>query len=1028
MATCLLNRSSTRWRGSGSIDVATTYTITIAGVTKELRPGWVIKETAIGRATLRCAVLSKNRSYRPAIHAEIVITEIVNGVSERIFGGNIDTPSESGLGGSGTIAAIETRVSAVDFNAIADRHFVINGGFPAGHTMLQCVTDLNGYLAADGVTVDAAQATGPSLAAPIPYDVRSIASIADELCVIFTGLTDVSHLWHIDFNKKFRIYTVGTYTAPFSLTTASKLVTGDVTVEPSRLDYANRIYILAGTGTSEVTDNYISNGVATVLPLTYQLSTHHGIVTNQGVDEPIGVTTPPYWIADATANTITRSSAPVNLNAISITYIAQFPYVAQSNDAGEQAANGIWEKVITVPTLFDATTALNVARGYLLRSTVTSKTVTVPTRQPGLHAGQTVTLAFPERNVSSGTHLITDVQTSEVANRVVRTVTAVGGTQFPGSLRDKLKSRFGGSSGTTVGGNITIIEGGGGSSGTGTVGKLAKWTATDILGDSVFTESGGAFTSGATGAGFTIALSASTVTGTLADARLTSNVPLKDASLNVFTGSMTVEDTFTTSLIVSPGGASGTFWPGLMGLNAGAGTATPTNLPIEPTGDLILNPGGKDILPHLNYDINIGRLDKKFLTLHAAELWVETLVAADVMATIGGRIVVAPTTSLTTSVVITDTAINTKHNQMGIGDILRLETGGKIEFMAVTADAVANPPNGFLYTVTRNLDGTGANDFDAGDAVLNTGVAGDGFIDLYSMRGMRAGTEVGPTIVGNVRLSTTFNDWSPRWAIGHLNGLYGYSTKVYGAAFGDAGAINVTIDATNGFRVRHGTTNKLHADNAGNLFLEGDLSMGTGGVIRTSTATAYLTGTGYWLDYNAGAPRFRVGDPVGNRIAWDGTDLTLLSATVLIDGNGIGVSAPTDFTQENAYRFITTYSGTNWWGTYCREIPSGPRTLSVQNTTTAAGKTVLVTLTAGAASGPGATINCAADDSMSYIDLVAETVVLNGMPEFSYDTHWTGSGSAALGANCPAVTASAPYVWLKVKTWDSQDVFIPCWQ
>lgn len=48
----------------------------------------------------------------------------------------------------------------------------------------------------------------------------------------------------------------------------------------------------------------------------------------------------------------------------------------------------------------------------------------------------------------------------------------------------------------------------------------------------------GTLTGGATGAGFTIALSASTVTGTLADARLSSNVPLLNAA-NVFTALQT---------------------------------------------------------------------------------------------------------------------------------------------------------------------------------------------------------------------------------------------------------------------------------------------------------------------------------------------------------------------------------------------------------------------------------------------------------------------------------------------------------
>lgn len=40
----------------------------------------------------------------------------------------------------------------------------------------------------------------------------------------------------------------------------------------------------------------------------------------------------------------------------------------------------------------------------------------------------------------------------------------------------------------------------------------------------------------------------------------------------------------------------------------------------------------------------------------------------------------------------------------------------------------------------------------------------------------------------------------------------------------------------------------------------------------------------------------------------------------------------------------------------------------------------------------------------------------------------TGAGSAELGANSPATTNSAPYTWLKVKTSDGSDGFIPVWK
>jgi hypothetical protein len=58
-------------------------------------------------------------------------------------------------------------------------------------------------------------------------------------------------------------------------------------------------------------------------------------------------------------------------------------------------------------------------------------------------------------------------------------------------------------------------------------------------------------------------------------------------------------------------------------------------------------------------------------------------------------------------------------------------------------------------------------------------------IDLYSVHGIVDGDQAGPSIVGDVRTGTDYNALSPRWALGNLDGLYGYSTTTYGAAFGD---------------------------------------------------------------------------------------------------------------------------------------------------------------------------------------------------------------------------------------------------
>jgi hypothetical protein len=369
------------------------------------------------------------------------------------------------------------------------------------------------------------------------------------------------------------------------------------------------------------------------------------------------------------------------------------------------------------------------------------------------------------------------------------------------------------------------------------------------------------------------------------------------------------------------------------------------NLTVRPTGDLVLDPAGNDVLPAAAYDLNLGALNRKYLTLHAAELWVETLVAQNTLATIGGRVLIGPTTTLTSDVptatrtytapsvqgtasnsgvgssittvlpgapqvgdtvvyhvgvnsslvgysiglptgwtlirtdnnsgntrshficykvfesgdvaptitlgtsqaylwealllrgtwealpvhanagqpnassttitapgittlypntrvvffgltaasttctpptfytehadvnnggsmtltmaslvypsptatgnqsatggsvganagalvafspaITTTGSITVKHNQMSVGDVVYLEANGSLEFMRVTAGPTGSGP--YTYNMARDLDGTGTNAWAAGDAVFNTGQAGNGFIDLYSLAGV----------------------------------------------------------------------------------------------------------------------------------------------------------------------------------------------------------------------------------------------------------------------------------------------------
>lgn len=248
------------------------------------------------------------------------------------------------------------------------------------------------------------------------------------------------------------------------------------------------------------------------------------------------------------------------------------------------------------------------------------------------------------------------------------------------------------------------------------------------------------------------------------------------------------------------------------------------NMTFQPAGDMILDPGGNDVLPGANYQVNLGAINRKYLTLWAAELWVETLVAQNTIATIGGRILVGPTTTLTRDLgsAAGDTTVYVKHNQMSAGDRVYMEANGAVEFMAITsAPTTITAGVEYSYTVTRNLDGTGRNQWYSGDAMFNTGQVGNGFIDLYSLSGIprngQSGQRAGPTIVGNVRLGTIYNNFRERWAIGNLNALYDYGNNEYGAAFGDPTAAWIGMDAVNGVRIMDGADVRAQLDIDGNF-------------------------------------------------------------------------------------------------------------------------------------------------------------------------------------------------------------------
>lgn len=509
-----------------------------------------------------------------------------------------------------------------------------------------------------------------------------------------------------------------------------------------------------------------------------------------------------------------------------------------------------------------------------------------------------------------------------------------------------------------------------------------------------------------------------------------------------------------------------------------------SGLTIMPTGDITLDPTGDDILPFTNYDLNIGSINRKFLTLWAAELWVETLVAQNTIATIGGRILVAPTTELTSDVSSTlnqivqnysfetdgaggadvfadwseyagngsitkdtvvyysglasakltcgadltcymqqnitvteghgllfrfmsrgdgtnagyyavydvthsvyiqaktttgqtatswaqttytfvvptgcttvriylwapnvstgyanfdyvrmyDDTIEVKHNEMVVDDIVYLAAApsgvAQVEFMRILSAPLGTGP--YTYSVWRNVDATGANNWYAGDAVLNTGQIGDGYIDLYSLNSIRSGSHWGPTITGNVRNSLTYNDISEVWAIGNLNGIYGFVADRYGVGLGKYanGESFMVIEPVAGIRMRYRAADVNHT--IGQWDINGDFILGE---VATDLPNMF------W-DCSAGKLSFRGGTNGTVEQAYIDSTGAIMAGAGAVTLNSSGISITTGNLDPNAIKWVyggvnrtelfsdyTSATGANTFGLNCNSTSNGQAYIDIE--------------------------------------------------------------------------------------------------
>ena len=239
------------------------------------------------------------------------------------------------------------------------------------------------------------------------------------------------------------------------------------------------------------------------------------------------------------------------------------------------------------------------------------------------------------------------------------------------------------------------------------------------------------------------------------------------------------------------------------------------------------------------------------------------------------------------------------------GDTVRLRTFSRAAGSLTIADAWG--------VVTSYADGTGANEgtqtwtftrssapnagaMSAGTViqpdsiVLDYGTTGNGFYEVNAIDGAYGLNSPYARIVSWTTHPATGQ--ALRVQMGNLRGVYGYASSIYGIAMGDPTAANVTVEASNGVRLRQGTTDMIVLDASGNSYFAGVMTIGTSGEIRQGTGTlgSNYTGLRIWRDTNVG----RIGGYASNVLQWYGdTAGNLVAGTgyVTLNASGIDVAS-----------------------------------------------------------------------------------------------------------------------------------------
>lgn len=268
------------------------------------------------------------------------------------------------------------------------------------------------------------------------------------------------------------------------------------------------------------------------------------------------------------------------------------------------------------------------------------------------------------------------------------------------------------------------------------------------------------------------------------------------------------------------------------GWTLAASTISSTNIIIDSGNELIKT--NDFVSGALGKGWCINNATAEFNNIRARGKITTAVFEKETISSIGGNLQVSDSDILNADMTALDASTLTilGDTTFAVNDILRIKDGVSDEWLLVTN--IASAPT---YTVTRDQAGDYAANtnpiWKKGTAVINYGASGQGLI--Y----MTASESNAPYLSVVTHAGSPWSVLTTRLRLGNLNGFLGYSSDLYGLAIGEATKY-LKYDPTNGLRIR----GAIDADSGtiGTLTVDGTLTIGTGGDIRSNDYVANTTG------------------------------------------------------------------------------------------------------------------------------------------------------------------------------------------